>query len=72
MEQRRSAGHDHWFYESQTRPHTHATAPLVPEAAYIEDRFLLGLQQEATALQPLPAGVAGSPRSQPDFAAGYA
>ncbi|KJV33703.1 oxidoreductase [Pantoea sp. SM3] len=53
MEQRRSPGHDHWFYESQTRPHTQATAPLVPEAAYLEDRFLLGLQQEATALQPL-------------------
>ncbi|ORM57697.1 oxidoreductase [Pantoea rodasii] len=53
MEQRRSPGHDHWFYESQTRPHTHTTAPLVPEAAHIEDRFLLGLQQEASALQPL-------------------
>ena len=53
MEQRRSPGHDHWFYESQTRPNSTATAPLVPEAAYIEDRFLLGLQQEATALQPL-------------------
>lgn len=53
MEQRRSPGHDHWFYESQTRPNSTATAPLVPEAAYIDDRFLLGLQQEATALQPL-------------------
>lgn len=53
MEQRRSPGHDHWFYESQTRPHAHATAPLVPEAAYIADRFLLGLQQEATALSPV-------------------
>ncbi|TQC77058.1 CMD domain-containing protein [Pantoea dispersa] len=53
MEHRRSPGHDHWFYESQTRPHTSATAPLVPEAAHIDDRFLLGLQQEASALQPL-------------------
>jgi uncharacterized protein YciW len=53
MEQRRSPGHDHWFYESQTRPNNTATAPLVPEAAHIDDRFLLGLQQEATALQPL-------------------
>lgn len=53
MEQRRSPGHDHWFYESQTRPHTSAAAPLVPEAAHIHDRFLLGLQQEATTLQPL-------------------
>lgn len=50
MEHRRSPGHDHWFYESQTRPHTSATAPLVPEAAHIDDRFLLGLQQEANAL----------------------
>ncbi len=53
MEQRRSPGHDHWFYESQTRPHNAAVAPLVPEAAHIDDRFLLGLQQEASALQPL-------------------
>ncbi|WP_313690380.1 oxidoreductase [Pantoea sp.] len=53
MEQRRSPGHDQWFYESQTRPQHSAAAPLVPEAAHIEDRFLLGLQQEATALQPL-------------------
>jgi len=53
MEQRRFPGHDHWFYESQTRPHASAAAPLVPEAAHIDDRFLLGLQQEATALQPL-------------------
>ncbi|KTR99164.1 CMD domain-containing protein [Pantoea dispersa] len=53
MEHRRSPGHDHWFYESQTRPHTSAAAPLVPEAAHIDDRFLLGLQQEASALQPL-------------------
>ena len=53
MEHRRSPGHDHWFYESQTRPNTSAAAPLVPEAAHIDDRFLLGLQQEASALQPL-------------------
>ncbi len=53
MEQRRSPGHDHGFYESQTRPHHAAVTPLVPEAAHIDDRFLLGLQQEASALQPL-------------------
>ncbi|NIF21963.1 CMD domain-containing protein [Candidatus Pantoea multigeneris] len=53
MEQRRSPGHDQWFYESQSRPQTQSVAPLVPEAAWIEDRFLLGLQQDAPALQPL-------------------
>ena len=53
MEQRRSPGHDQWFYESQSRPQHSAAAPLVPEAAYLDDRFLLGLQQEASALQPL-------------------
>lgn len=53
MEPRRSVGHDHWFYESQTRPDTLACAPLVPEAAHIDDRFLLGLQQEAGTLASL-------------------
>ncbi|RPE03224.1 oxidoreductase [Candidatus Pantoea deserta] len=53
MEQRRYPGHNHWFYESQTSPHAVQAEPLVPEAALIPDRFLLGLQQEASALQPL-------------------
>lgn len=53
MEQRRYPGHNHWFYESQTSPHAAQAEPLVPEAALINDRFLLGLQQEAHALQPL-------------------
>ena len=53
MEQRRYPGHNHWFYESQTSPHAIQAEPLVPEAALINDRFLLGLQQEASALQPL-------------------
>lgn len=47
MEQRRSAGHDHWFYESQTSPSAKQAAPLVPESAHIDDRFLLGLREEA-------------------------
>jgi len=42
MEQRRYPGHNHWFYESQTSPRTSQAAPLVPEAAHIDDRFLLG------------------------------
>lgn len=53
MEQRRFTGHNLWLYESQARPYTSTTAPLVPEAAMVNDRFLLGLQQEATVLQPL-------------------
>ncbi|ORM55231.1 oxidoreductase [Pantoea conspicua] len=42
MEQRRYPGHNHWFYESQTSPRISQAAPLVPEAAHIDDRFLLG------------------------------
>lgn len=53
MEQRRYPGHNHWFYESQTRPTMSPAVPLVPEAAHIDDRFLLGLRQDAHALQPL-------------------
>ena len=53
MQQRRYPGQDHWFYESQTRPRTVQAAPLFPEAAHIDDRFLLGLAQEASVIQPL-------------------
>ena len=53
MEQRRYPGHNHWFYESQTSPRTSQAAPLVPEAAHTDDRFLLGSvtdEAETTAL----------------------
>ena len=53
MEHRRYPGHNHWFYESQTSPRNSQAAPLVPEAAHIDDRFLLGLQQETSTLQSL-------------------
>lgn len=53
MEQRRFAGHNLWLYESQARPYTSTTAPLVPEAAHVDDRFLLGLQQSDCSLAPL-------------------
>lgn len=43
MEQRRYPGHNHWFYESQTSPRTSQAAPLVPEAAHIDDRFFAGM-----------------------------
>ncbi|WP_034915065.1 oxidoreductase [Erwinia sp. 9145] len=42
MEQRRFAGNSHWYHETQSS-RTAQAAPLVPEAAEIEDRFLLGL-----------------------------
>jgi len=42
MEQRRFSGNSHWYHETQSSL-TMQTAPLVPEAAEIEDRFLLGL-----------------------------
>lgn len=42
MEQRHISGNSHWYHETQcTR--SSLSAPLVPEAADIEDRFLLGL-----------------------------
>ncbi|WP_158781573.1 oxidoreductase [Pantoea sp. BAV 3049] len=42
MEQRRFSGNSHWYHETQSTL-TSQAAPLVPEAADIEDRFLLGL-----------------------------
>lgn len=42
MEQRRFSGNSHWYHETQSTL-TPQAAPLVPEAAEIEDRFLLGL-----------------------------
>lgn len=45
MEQRRFTGNNHWYHETQTSLPAQR-APLVPEAATIEDRFLLGLAQQ--------------------------
>jgi len=53
MEQRRYPGHNHWFYESQTSPRTTQAAPLVPEAAHIDDRFLLGCHASDAVVQSL-------------------
>ncbi|AUX72814.1 CMD domain-containing protein [Erwinia pyrifoliae] len=44
MEQRRFTGNNYWYHETQTSLPAQR-APLVPEAATIEDRFLLGLAQ---------------------------
>lgn len=48
MEQRRLPGNSQWYHETQTSLPTQR-APLVPEAADIEDRFLLGLGQQVNA-----------------------
>lgn len=53
MEPHHFPGNSHWYHETQSSRTRH-TAPLVPEAAEIEDRFLLGLaQQYNELLQPL-------------------
>ncbi|MCU5775658.1 oxidoreductase [Erwiniaceae bacterium BAC15a-03b] len=48
MEQRRYPGNNHWYHETQSSVCAEQESPLVPEAAEIEDRFLLGLMQQAT------------------------
>ena len=53
MEQRRFPGNSQWYHETQASLKSHA-APLFPEAAGIEDRFLLGLaQQYSDVLRPV-------------------
>ncbi|MDI3362900.1 CMD domain-containing protein [Lelliottia sp. V89_10] len=43
MEQRRFSGKGHWYHETQTNHCPDEVLPLVPEAAHVEDRFLLDL-----------------------------
>lgn len=43
MEQRRVSGKSHWYHETQSTTCPADVLPLVPEAAHVEDRFLLGL-----------------------------
>lgn len=47
MEQRRISGKGHWYHETQSSRSDAAVLPLVPEAAYLEDRFLLDLELSA-------------------------
>ncbi len=49
MEQRRYPGNHHWYHETQSSVSAEKGSPLVPEAAEVEDRFLLGLMQQAPA-----------------------
>lgn len=41
MEQRRFSGKSHWYHETQSSLCPADVLPLVPEAAQVEDRFLL-------------------------------
>lgn len=43
MEQRRVYGKSHWYHETQASSCPPEILPLVPEAAYVDDRFLLEL-----------------------------
>ena len=53
MEPRRYSGNSHWYHETQASARAEQTPPLYPEAAQIDDRFLLGLQQDGPVLTPL-------------------
>ncbi|EDR6491472.1 CMD domain-containing protein [Salmonella enterica] len=52
MEQCRKAGKSHWYHETQSSMSSQTTLPLMPEAAYVNDRFLLDLAISETALVP--------------------
>jgi uncharacterized protein YciW len=43
MEQRRFSGKGHWYHETQSNRSQSDVLPLVPEAANVDDRFLLDL-----------------------------
>lgn len=43
MEPRRVYGKSHWYHETQSRAQHSDVMPLVPEAAHVDDRFLLDL-----------------------------
>ncbi|ECI4594713.1 CMD domain-containing protein [Salmonella enterica subsp. salamae] len=52
MEQCRKAGKSHWYHETQSTMSLQTTLSLMPEAAYVNDRFLLDLAVSETALAP--------------------
>jgi uncharacterized protein YciW len=43
MEQRRVSGKSHWYHETQSSARQAQVLPLVPEAATVDDPFLLNL-----------------------------
>ncbi|ECC3379141.1 CMD domain-containing protein [Salmonella enterica subsp. enterica] len=52
MEQCRKAGKSHWYHETQSTMSSQTPLSLMPEAAYVNDRFLLDLAVSETALTP--------------------
>ncbi|HGY3717405.1 TPA: CMD domain-containing protein [Citrobacter gillenii] len=52
MEQRRIEGKSHWYHETQSSTYPQDVLPLVPEAANVEDSFLLDLAIPEVALLP--------------------
>ncbi|ECG8513589.1 CMD domain-containing protein [Salmonella enterica subsp. salamae] len=52
MEQGRKAGKSHWYHETQSTMSSQNTLSLMPEATYVNDRFLLDLAVSETALAP--------------------
>jgi hypothetical protein len=58
MEQRRVNGKNHWYHETQSTICPVDVLPLVPEAAHVEDRFLLDLTLPEAWLRAHAAGYA--------------
>ncbi|HHT2967009.1 carboxymuconolactone decarboxylase family protein [Citrobacter koseri] len=52
MEQRRIEGKSHWYHETQSSTYPQEVLPLVPEAANVEDSFLLDLAIAEDVLLP--------------------
>ncbi|MDM3274795.1 CMD domain-containing protein [Citrobacter sp. Ce119] len=52
MEQRRIEGKSHWYHETQSSTYPQDVLPLVPEAAHVDDSFLLDLAIPDDALLP--------------------
>ncbi|VDY42564.1 putative cytoplasmic protein [Salmonella enterica subsp. enterica serovar Daytona] len=42
MEQCRKAGKSHWYHETQSTMSSQPPLSLMPEAAYVNDRFFTG------------------------------
>ncbi len=56
MEPRRVNGKNHWYHETQSTICPVDVLPLVPEAAHVEDRFLLDLTLPAAGYVPTLTG----------------
>ena len=57
MEQRRVYGKNHWYHETQSTICPVDVLPLVPEAAHVEDRFLLDLTLPESCSRRMRAGL---------------